>query len=313
MSSKDISRDEAVVEIVTTNGSPDAKYRPVASNAPTAEISARRSGSASVLMRNEKGELVVERKVSDIRIALKTRLSQSSLPSILPIGEQSRADVPLNAEETLERTGGKGASGAYREHLYPLDVLADKMKTNIDVNEPSKSKGLSTKQAGELLKEYGPNVLTPPPRLPLWVLFLMQFTNLLMVLLEITALLCIILYIINPSTPDNLYLGVLLFIAIFVTCYETFSQEAKSDNLMAQFRALVPQSASVIRDGNLQPLPVSDLVLGDVIRLKAGDKVPADCRIILNESMKVTFYMFCSLSSCLTLNFISILDRWINP
>lgn len=176
----------------------------------------------------------------------------------------------------------------YSEHMYPLDVLASKFKTDIDMTDASKSKGLTAAMAAELLAEYGPNVLTPPPRVPLWLLFLLQFTNYLMVLLEVTALLCIILFIIEPSVLDNLYLGVLLFVVVVITCYEMYQQEAKSDELMTQFRALVPQAASAIRDGNLQPLPVSDLVVGDVIRLKSGDKVPADCRVIYNESMKVS-------------------------
>lgn len=100
-------------------------------------------------------------------------------------------------------------------------------------------------------------------------------------------MLCFILYGIDPSTPSNLYVAVLLVIVVIVTCYETFAQEAKSDSLMEQFRAMVPETTTVLRDGQLQPLPASDLVVGDIVRLKAGDKVPADCRVIYNESMKV--------------------------
>jgi len=283
-----LTRGESASEIeisVTSIGSGN-RYTAVDRNGPvTPGISARRSGSNAVLVANDRGEMIVERKNSDLTIALKNRLSSSMLPSIIP-SAQTTAEPMLGATDALERTGGKGAAGAYSEHMYPLDVLASKFNTNIDLNDASKSQGLSAAVAAELLKEYGPNLLTPPPRVPLWLLFLLQFTNYLMVLLQVTALLCIILFIIQPSVLDNLYLGVLLFLVVFITCYETYQQEAKSDELMAQFRALVPQAASVIRDGNLQPLPVSDLVIGDVIRLKSGDKVPADCRVIYNESMK---------------------------
>lgn len=249
-------------------------------------INARRSGSASVLVKNERGEVVVERKGTDLAIAVKKRLSASSLPSILPIPESNTTPL-MNAEDALERTGGKGAAGAYSEHMYPLEVLADKFNTNIDYDHVPKSRGLSATKAADLLLEYGFNLLTPPPKLPLWLLFLLQFTNLLIVLLMITASLCLILFGVQPDVYDNLYLGVLLWIVIFVTCYETFSQEAKSDNLMEQFRALVPEQASVIRDGVLQPVNASEIVIGDIIRLKSGDKVPADCRVIHNESLKV--------------------------
>ena len=103
----------------------------------------------------------------------------------------------------------------------------------------------------------------------------------------VTACLTLILYGVNPSNPTNLYLGVLLWIVIILTCYETFSQEAKSDSLMEKFRALVPEAASVIRDGVSKPLPAAELVPGDIIHLKAGDKIPADCRVIWAQSFKV--------------------------
>jgi sodium/potassium-transporting ATPase subunit alpha len=277
----------SAIEITVPSGSSGNRYTAVDRAPPVSTgITARRSGSNAVLVANDRGEVIVERKNSDITIALKNRLSSSTLPSIIPTQQSAPAEPLLGATDALERTGGKGAAGAYSEHMYPLEVLADKYKTHIDVNDPTKSRGLSADKAAELLKEMGPNLLTPPPRVPLWLLFLLQFANYLMVLLQVTALLCIILFIVDPSVLDNLYLGVLLFVVVFITCYETYSQEAKSDQLMAQFRALVPQSASVVRDGNLQPLPVADLVVGDVIRLKSGDKVPADCRVIYNESMK---------------------------
>jgi magnesium-transporting ATPase (P-type) len=267
------------ITMIPRRGS-NGEFDPV--NTSFATINARRSGSATVLVPNERGEVTVERKGTDITIALRKRLSASSIPSIIPVAAPETTMPFQNANEALEKIGGKGA---YAEHMYSLEILGEKFSTNIDCDNPSKSLGLSTQEAEELLAKHGPNVLTPPPKLPLWLLFLLQFTSALMVILEITATLCIILYIVNPSEPQNLYLGVLLFIVIIITCYETYSQEAKSDSLMEQFRAMVP---SVIRDGSLKPVNTSDLVIGDIIRVKSGDKVPADCRVILAESMKVT-------------------------
>jgi type IV secretory pathway TrbD component len=251
-------------------------------------VNARRSGSSSVLARNPTGELIVERQLSrsDISIAFRRRVSGSSLPNVLPFREPPSAEPVKNAADALERIGGKGAAGAYSEHMFPLEVLADKYFTHIDIEDPSKSKGLTEKKADEVYDEYGPNMLTPPPKVPLWLLFLLQFANLLMVLMMITGTLCIILFLVT-WIYFNLYIGVLLWIVVIVTCYETYSQEAKSDTLMEQFRSLVPESASVIRDGVMKPIDSSEIVIGDIIRLKAGDKVPADCRVIYNQSMKV--------------------------
>ena len=221
-------------------------------------------------------------------IAVSKRMSQSSLPNVF-----SSKDVPgppplLNAEDALERTGGKGAAGAFSEHMYPLETLTDHFLTHIDYADPSKSRGLTASKADELLDEFGLNVLTPPPKVPLWLLFLLQFTNLLMVLLIFVSFVTIILFLSTGFDEyANLYIGILLFIAVFITCYETYSQEAKSDSLMEKFRAMVPAQASVIRDGVMKPTDSTMIVIGDLIRLKTGDKVPADCRIIHNLSMKV--------------------------
>ncbi len=233
-------------------------------------------------------------------IAVQKRLSTSSLPSIFPVPVNNATPL-INAEDALERTGGKGAAGAFSEHMHPLEVIAGNYSTHIDIQDPTKSRGLTSAKAAEVLEEFGPNALTPPPRIPHWLLFLLQFTNLLMVLLLITATLCIILFLVDMSVYTNLYLGVLLFVVVFITCYETYHQEAKSDSLMEKFRAMVPEQASVIRDGTMRPLNAAEIVIGDIIRLKSGDKVPADCRVIHNMSMKVSVarYLHCiSLYRC---------------
>ncbi len=253
-------------------------------------INARRSGSSSILVRDDTGNIKLERNNTnaDLMIAVTNRMSQSSLPSIFTTVPVSNATPLLNAEDALERTGGKGAAGAFSEHMYPLETISENFLTHIDYGNPANSRGLTAGKAAELLEEFGPNVLTPPPKVPLWLLFLLQFTNLLMVLLLFVSAVTIILFLSTGFTVyANLYIGILLFVAVFITCYETYSQEAKSDSLMEKFRAMVPAQASVIRDGVMKPTEASLIVIGDLIRLKTGDKVPAECRIISNLSMKV--------------------------
>lgn len=148
----------------------------------------------------------------------------------------------------------------YSEHLLSLEELSSDLGTDIQ-------QGLTLAQSQKRLHQEGPNALSPPARVPLWLLFLVQFTNLFMVLLMSAGVLCFILFAIKPSDPTNLYLGVLLFVVVFATCYETFSQEAKSDELMEKFRALVPTLTSVIREGELALLPVATIVRGDLVCL----------------------------------------------
>jgi len=206
------------------------------------------------------------------------RLSRSSLTNIIS---------PLY-DELTDRSLGKHVKGSFTEHMDTLETIAYQYLAHVDPLKPAASRGLTAQRAEELLKQHGLNVLTPPPKIPLWLLFLLQFTNVLMLLLIFVATVAIILYFVHPVQYTNLYIGILLFIAVFITCYETYSQEAKSDSLMEKFRAMVPAQASVIRDGVMRPVDSSHIAVGDLLRLKSGDKVPADCRIILNDSMKVT-------------------------
>lgn len=123
-----------------------------------------RRTSNSVLVKDSDGTLRVERRNSngtELIAALQRRASNSSLPSILPLPSSPETSAPpiLSAEDVLEKKGGKGAAGAFSEHLYPLETLSEKYETHIDLVDPNKSHGLTTKTAGEFLEKYGPNVL----------------------------------------------------------------------------------------------------------------------------------------------------------
>ena len=147
--------------------------------------------------------------------------------------------------------------------MLTLEQLAEMYGTHIDTNDIKKSKGLTSDQAKILYDEFGPNVLTPPARVPLWLLFLYQFGNMLMALLLFAGILSVISWAVAPQNGYmNLYLGILLIVVVFATCYQTFSQEAQADNLMEKFRALVPEKASVLRGGDLVPIPSMELVIG---------------------------------------------------
>ena len=246
------------------------------------QVSRRVSNSAFTNASGESESITVsERRNSSSYIAVTSRLSNSAIPTIFdkPADPKASADGKKKATES--------AKGTYVEHLWNLQMLQERCFTSINTKDLANSGGLTEEKAKELLKLHGPNVLTPPPRVPLWLLFLLQFTNYFMILLMIAGLACFIIYAVEPSNPFNMYLGILLFFVVIMTCYQTFSEEAKSDNLMAKFRNLVPENASVIRGGVMLPVGATQIVPGDLIRLKSGDKVPADCRILFNQSMKV--------------------------
>ncbi|RZB39680.1 sodium/potassium-transporting ATPase subunit alpha [Asbolus verrucosus] len=145
--------------------------------------------------------------------------------------------------------------------------------------------GLSHAKAKENLERDGPNALTPPKTTPEWVKFCKNLFGGFALLLWIGAILCFIAYSIQASTveepaDDNLYLGIVLAAVVIVT-------ESKSSKIMESFKNMVPQFATVLREGEKLTLRAEDLVLGDVVEVKFGDRIPADIRIIESRGFKV--------------------------
>ncbi|KAJ6218640.1 hypothetical protein RDWZM_009797 [Blomia tropicalis] len=95
-------------------------------------------------------------------------------------------------------------------------------------------------------------------------------------------------------TADNLYLGFILLIVVLFIGIFSFTQETKSSAIMDSFNKLIPQSATVIRNGIKSEINSEQIVVGDIVEIKAGDRVPADVRI--SEGLMAT------LTVCLTLS-----------
>uniref|UniRef100_A0A8C9TDP9 Sodium/potassium-transporting ATPase subunit alpha-1 n=1 Tax=Scleropages formosus TaxID=113540 RepID=A0A8C9TDP9_SCLFO len=85
----------------------------------------------------------------------------------------------------------------------------------------------------------------------------------------------------------QLYLGVVLSAVVIITGCFSYYQEAKSSKIMDSFKNLVPQQALVIRDGEKKSINAEDVVVGDLVEVKGGDRIPADLRIISAHGCKV--------------------------
>ncbi|KAJ5078231.1 intein-containing sodium/potassium-transporting atpase subunit alpha precursor [Anaeramoeba ignava] len=147
--------------------------------------------------------------------------------------------------------------------------------------------GLTEEQARESLRVNGPNCLKPPKSTPEIVKFLKQMTGGFSLLLLVGGILCFIGYGLDTSTKDNLYLGLVLVGIVIFTGIFSYYQEHKSGKIMEGFKKLVPQISVVIRDGKQKTIDATQIVPGDIILVKAGDKIPADIRIIESSDFQV--------------------------
>ncbi|XP_041320033.1 sodium/potassium-transporting ATPase subunit alpha-1 [Pyrgilauda ruficollis] len=171
------------------------------------------------------------------------------------------------------------------DHKLSLDELHRKYGTDLN-------RGLTTARAAEILARDGPNALTPPATTPEWVKFCRQLFGGFSLLLWIGAILCFLAYSIESlmgeeANNDNLYLGVVLAAVVIITGCFSYYQEAKSSKIMESFKNLVPQQALVVRNGEKMSINAEGVVVGDLVEVKGGDRIPADLRIISAHGCKV--------------------------
>uniref|UniRef100_A0A8C9YEH0 ATPase Na+/K+ transporting subunit alpha 3a n=1 Tax=Sander lucioperca TaxID=283035 RepID=A0A8C9YEH0_SANLU len=85
----------------------------------------------------------------------------------------------------------------------------------------------------------------------------------------------------------GLYLGIVLSAVVIITGCFSYFQEAKSSKIMESFKNMVPQQALVIREGEKMQINAEQVVAGDLVEVKGGDRIPADLRIISSHGCKV--------------------------
>lgn len=133
-------------------------------------------------------------------------------------------------------------------------------------------KGLGAGEAEKRLAEHGTNELTAEFRVPKWLIFLSQFKDLLVIVLIVAAAISFAI----GSVRD----GTVMLIIVAINATIGFVQEYKVSRILESLKNLIRSPAKVVRDGELAELSQDKLVPGDIVHLEAGDKVPADTRII---------------------------------
>ncbi|MEQ8194415.1 MAG: HAD-IC family P-type ATPase, partial [Rhodospirillales bacterium] len=141
------------------------------------------------------------------------------------------------------------------------------------------SNGLTSKEAATRFESYGPNRLPEPARHSLLIRFLLHFHN-------------ILIYVLLGSAAITAALGHLAdtFVILAVVVANAiigFIQEGKAEKAMDAIRRMLALKASVLRDGTRRALEGETLVPGDIVLLEAGDKVPADLRLLRSNGLQV--------------------------
>ena len=139
--------------------------------------------------------------------------------------------------------------------------------------------GLTNVEAQSRLLQYGPNRLTPPKKRGPFMRFLLQFHNTLIYVLLASA-------IVKLSMKHWVDAGV-IFGVVFINALIGFLQEGKAESALEAIRNMLPEQATVLRDGDREILAGEYLVPGDIILLVSGDRVPADARVVESRNLRI--------------------------
>ncbi|HEX9664472.1 MAG TPA: HAD-IC family P-type ATPase [Patescibacteria group bacterium] len=160
-----------------------------------------------------------------------------------------------------------------KELWYNLSVseILKKFKTS--------QAGLSQKEAVGRLKKFGPNELPREKRLTWFKIFLSQFKSPLVYILLLAAVITLIL-------QEFIDMAVIIA-AVFINVIVGFFQEYKADQALWQLKKLTKIEAKVIRQGILHQIDSAEIAPGDIIIFEAGDKIPADGRLIEVNNLEI--------------------------
>ena len=143
--------------------------------------------------------------------------------------------------------------------------------------------GLNQKQVNEKIAKYGLNELKAEKKKSLFVKFLEQFKDFMIIILIIAAIVSGAISIAQGETITD---SIVILIVVIVNSIIGVAQEAKAEKSLEALQKLSGYEAKVIRDGNVVVVPSRDLVPGDVVVLETGDYVQADLRIIEAINLK---------------------------
>lgn len=137
--------------------------------------------------------------------------------------------------------------------------------------------GLSDKEAERRLGLFGKNVLIQKNKKSKWKIFLSQFKNIMVILLLLVGVMSLVYAI---FTSGDFLEPIVILGTSLINCLMGYFQESKAEDSLEKLKNYSSAKAKVKRGGDITEIDAKDLVRGDYIILEAGDKIPADARIV---------------------------------
>lgn len=148
----------------------------------------------------------------------------------------------------------------------------------------SSAAGLTAAEAEKRLAEHGENKLQEGKKKSLIRRFLEQFTDPMIIILIVAAIISAVTSVVNREAPTDVFI---ILAVVIINAILGVYQESKAEKAIEALQEMAAATSKVLRDGDVVEIPSAQLTIGDVILLEAGDAVPADARIIESASLKI--------------------------
>jgi sodium/potassium-transporting ATPase subunit alpha len=172
------------------------------------------------------------------------------------------------------------------------EKMTEELKKNLDAYGEAMQTdylghGLSKPEVTLRREFYGPNKLPEKKKIPDIIKILLEMSNVFSILLWIAAALSFIGYGLAPEDMGNIYLAAVIIGVVIITGIFSWYQNRKSDAILDSFKNLTNSACTVMRHGEKVQVSAIDLVPGDVVFIKTGDKIPADLRMFVATELEV--------------------------
>ena len=149
--------------------------------------------------------------------------------------------------------------------------------------------GLTEKHAQNLLELHGKNIIDQAKPKPWYYYLIKSFLDPFSIVLMIIAVVMFFTNVVFAPVGQKDWTGiiVILFLVVLSSLLE-FSQNYRSNLSAAHLKKMVSNTATAIRNGQEEEIPMEDIVVSDIVKLSAGDMVPADCRVIWSKDLFIS-------------------------
>lgn len=170
-----------------------------------------------------------------------------------------------------------------KELIQTLQLNQEELFEQLDASP----EGYTSNRAEEKLEEFGPNEIKPQKKKNPLIGFVNVLINPFNLVLMVVIVITFITDILLTQEKDYLTISILAIIIIISTLI-SFIQDERSSAASEKLLNMVSNTTAALRDGQFIEIPIDDLVLGDVVRLSAGDIIPADMRVISAKDLFIS-------------------------